>query len=213
MSASRIAIIDDHDLLAVGVAASLSQMDGVELAAASHTVDEFLDLGLTVDLVLLDLRLGDGTRPARNVALLRATGAEVLAYTSAEDASLLREAAKAEVIGVVTKSAPPSELIESISAALRGEVVASVDWAAAVDSDGSVGGVGLTPRELEVLELYASGEKADRVARLLGISRETVLDHIQNIRSKYAEANRPAHTKVDLYRRAVEDGILRAPPA
>ena len=67
----------------------------------------------------------------------------------------------------------------------------------------------LTVRELEVLGLYASGEKADRVARLLGISRETVLDHVRRIRQKYAAVHRPAHTKVDLYRRAVEDGVLR----
>jgi len=67
----------------------------------------------------------------------------------------------------------------------------------------------LTARELEVLGLYASGEKADRVARLLGISRETVLDHVRRIRQKYAAVHRPAYTKVDLYRRAVEDGVLR----
>ena len=63
-------------------------------------------------------------------------------------------------------------------------------------------------REAEVLALYASGETAERVARLLFISRETVLDHVRRIRTKYAAADRAAPTKVDLYRRAVEDGLV-----
>ena len=69
----------------------------------------------------------------------------------------------------------------------------------------------ITPRELQVLGLYAAGNTADHVAKELGISRETVLDHIRQIRIKYARLERPAHTKVDLYRRAVEDGVLPAP--
>ncbi|WP_156253397.1 response regulator transcription factor [Pseudactinotalea terrae] len=71
--------------------------------------------------------------------------------------------------------------------------------------------VRITPRERQVLGLYAAGDTADHVARQLGISRETVLDHIRRIRVKYARIQRPAHTKIDLYRRAVEDGVLPAP--
>lgn len=49
------------------------------------------------------------------------------------------------------------------------------------------------------------------MARQLGVSRETVLDHVRHIRVKYSDAQRPAPTKVDLYRRAVEDGVLPPP--
>ncbi|MGC3995340.1 MAG: LuxR C-terminal-related transcriptional regulator [Propionicimonas sp.] len=208
---SRIAVIDDHELIAEGVAAAVADLADVHLVASARTVDEFLALGVDVDLVLLDLRLGDATRPAENVGRLRAAGIEVLAYTSAESPALLREAARADIIGVVTKSESRAELIQAVRQALQGCVVASTDWAAALDGDGEVATVGLTPRETQVLQLYASGEKADRVARLLGISRDTVLDHIQNVRTKYAAASRPAGTKIDLYRRAVEDGILEGP--
>lgn len=77
--------------------------------------------------------------------------------------------------------------------------------------DDQVVAVQITPRERQVLGRYAAGETADHVARELGISRETVLDHIRRIRAKYARIDRPAHTKIDLYRRAVEDGVLPAP--
>ncbi len=84
------------------------------------------------------------------------------------------------------------------------------NWAAALDSDCAFVSAELTEREAEVLALYASGETAERVGRQLFITRETVLDHIRRIRVKYAAVARPAHTKVDLYRRAVEDGIMPA---
>nr|WP_272918331.1 LuxR C-terminal-related transcriptional regulator [Microbacterium sp. TL13] len=66
----------------------------------------------------------------------------------------------------------------------------------------------MSTREAEVLGLYASGETAEHVALLLHISRETVLDHIRRVRAKYAAVERTATTKVDLLRRAVEDGIV-----
>lgn len=91
---------------------------------------------------------------------------------------------------------------------LRGEVAATPDWAAALDSDARFVSARLTPREAEILELYASGETAERVAAELFISRETVVDALKSIRAKYAEAERPVRNKVDLFRRAVEDGIL-----
>ena len=90
------------------------------------------------------------------------------------------------------------------------EVVATADWAAALDSDSDFVSAELTGREAEVLALYASGETAERVGEQLFITRETVLDHIRRIRAKYAAVARPARTKVDLYRRAVEDGIMPA---
>ena len=62
-----------------------------------------------------------------------------------------------------------------------------------------------------MLALYASGEKADRVARLTGLTTHTVNDYLGRIRAKYADAGRPANTKTDLYKRAVEDGWLPVP--
>ncbi|HOZ59613.1 MAG TPA: LuxR C-terminal-related transcriptional regulator, partial [Nakamurella multipartita] len=99
-------------------------------------------------------------------------------------------------------------VVAAIRAVARGEVVASADWAAALDADGSFVTARLSEREAQVLALYAAGETAERVGAQLYITRETVLDHIRRIRAKYAAVDRPAHTKVDLYRRAVEDGIV-----
>lgn len=58
-----------------------------------------------------------------------------------------------------------------------------------------------------------SGEKGRRVAHLTGLAGPTVKEYIDRIRAKYARVGRPAPTKVDLYRRAVEDGVLPGPRA
>ena len=63
----------------------------------------------------------------------------------------------------------------------------------------------------EVLELYASGVGAKEVAQRLFISEHTVIDHLRQIRKAYQRLGRPAHTKVELYQRGVEDGYVPGP--
>lgn len=132
----------------------------------------------------------------------------MLVYTSGDRSDLIREATRAGATGVLRKSEPPDVVVGAIRSLLRGEPVVTAEWAAALDFDPDFATVHLSPREAEVLTLYASGETAERVAALLFISRETVHDHVRRIRAKYAAADRPALTKVDLYRRAVEDGLV-----
>lgn len=206
----RLGIVDDHDLLVVGLTNCLASMDEVDEVSHAGTVPALLAVGPAPQLVLLDLRLADDSVPADNVALLHHAGCQVIAYTSGEDVRLVRSALASGVLGIVSKREPVDTLREAVRQGLRGEVVASSDWASAIDSDPAAP-VNLTPREREVLALYASGEKAVTVAHRLNISRETVLDHIRHIRTKYSQAARPAETKVDLYRRALEDGIFDGP--
>ena len=66
----------------------------------------------------------------------------------------------------------------------------------------------LSSRERDVLRLYAAGLPLKAVAERLGVAYSTAKENITRIRVKYVEVGRPAPTKVDLLRRAVEDGIL-----
>jgi FixJ family two-component response regulator len=63
------------------------------------------------------------------------------------------------------------------------------------------------------LALYASGRGAKSVAFELGITENTVDDHLRRIRREYALLGRDAGTKVDLYQRGIEDGYLPPPRA
>ena len=206
--AVRIGMVDDHPAIVIGVRAILNAQAGFEVVAAADTVAGLLVKGQRLDCVLLDLQLGDDSTPTDNLAVLTARGIPVLAYTAGDRPDLIREATRAGAQGVVRKSESPDVIVAAIRSLMRGEPVVTADWAAALDFDPDFVAVHLSPREAEVLTLYASGETAERVGQLLFISRETVIDHVRRIRAKYATAARPAPTKVDLYRRAVEDGLI-----
>jgi len=207
-------LVEDHESVAIGLTAMLSGEPDLEVVHSARTVAGLLEWtgpDLDLDLVILDLRLADGSAPEDNVRTLREGGAEVLVFTGAENPFLVRSAAKAGVLGVLRKSESAQMVVAAVRRAASGEQVVTTDWAAAIDGDPQLSDVGLSPRQEEVLTLYASGEKASRVARMTGLSEQTVNDYLGRIRQKYADAGRPAPTKTDLYKRAVEDGWLPVP--
>lgn len=207
----RIGLVEDHESVAIGLSTMLSREPDLEVIAMASTVADLLRQTSDLDLVVLDLRLADGSSPEDNVRTVRARDIEVLIFTGAENPFLVRSAARAGVLGVVRKSEDASTVVESVRRAASGALVVTTDWAAAIDGDPMLSDVGLSPRQEEVLTLYASGEKASRVARMTGLSEQTVNDYLVRIRQKYSDAGRPAPTKTDLYKRAVEDGWLPAP--
>ncbi|WP_231373779.1 response regulator transcription factor [Nocardia sp. 348MFTsu5.1] len=205
----QVAVIDDHESVVEGLRAIIEEGDEMAFVGGAETVDDLLLLTTGIDLAILDLRLSDGSSPHSNVMRLREAKIEALVYTSGDEPFLVREAAAAGVLGVIRKSARKAEIQDAIRTAGAGRQVASVDWAAALDSD--PGFVDLSPRLRQVLELYASGEPTARVASETGLSPETVSDYVDRIRRKYRDAGRPAPTKTDLYKRAIEDGWLPIP--
>lgn len=212
MQTFAIGLVDDHFAVSLGITALLEETDDLRLVATARTVPELLEGGQQLDLVLLDLSLADRSMPEDNVAALTEQGIPSLAYTSGENAFLIRSAAKGGVRGIARKSHTPEQLIEAIRGCLNdGAEALTNEWAAAVDSDPGLDAVGLSARQREVLELFACGESAKRVASQTGLSITTVNDYLLRIRAKYAQQGRAAHTKVDLYKRAVEDGVLPPP--
>lgn len=207
----RIGVVEDHEAVVMGLKAMLAPCPSLSVCASAPTVSALLTQEAALDLAILDLRLADGSSPKTNVDELRAAGLETLIFTGAENPYLVRLAAKAGVLGVVRKSETADVVVAAIIAAAAGEPVVTTEWAAAVDGDPHLAEVDLSPRQRDVLALYASGEKADRVARLTGLTTHTVNDYLGRIRAKYADAGRPANTKTDLYKRAVEDGWLPVP--
>lgn len=207
----RVAIVDDHEVVGLAIGSLVAQSESLEFAGSATSVADLIASGRHADLVLLDLNLRDSSQPTDNVAALRSWGAAVLAFTSGENPYLIREAARADVLGILRKSTPLPTILSSIESAAAGEAVITADWAAALDSDREIETARLTKREREVLALYASGLGAKSVAVELGLSEHTVDDYIRQIRRKYGLLGRLAHTKVDLYQRGLEDGFLPLP--
>jgi len=201
-------LIDDHDIVSLGVRAAVAQVEGLEFVGSAGTVAELLAAHPVIDIAILDLRLEDGSSPVANVEQLTAAGARTLVFTSGESPFLIRSVAKSPIYGLVRKSAPWELLAETLGKVASGEVTLSTEWAAAMDSDPDLDAAGLSPQEKRVLSLIASGVKDLGAASDLGISKYTLDDYLRRIRTKYGAIGRPVQTRIDLYQRAVEDGIL-----
>ncbi|WP_290806961.1 response regulator transcription factor [Herbiconiux sp.] len=205
--------MDDHESVALGLREAFRGLREVDVVASASTVVELLAITGDLDIVILDLRLADGSSPVVNAERLAERGAKVIAYTSGEHPQLIRLAATSDVVALVRKSSPIEVLIETVDGVRRGAHLLSPELAAAIHSDPHIRSAGLSAQEVNVLQLFADGVKSQVVASELGIAAGTVDDYVRRIRVKYTAAGRPAHTKVDLYKRAVEDGLLPVPQA
>lgn len=226
MSVRRIAAVDDHELSLRGLASVVEGDPGLDLVGMFPTVDDLL-AGLSgpndphLDLVILDLRLRDDSDPAVNVQRLRELTDNILVVSSLESPFLVRRALRAGVLGMIPKSEPADVLLAAIREAASGQLVTTAEWASVIDGDPvgyQIGDrhvpwqeVDLSPRQQQVLELYASGEPAKRVASVTGLKAVTVQDYLKRIKRKYEAVGRSVPTKTDLVFVALEDGYLPGP--
>jgi len=204
-----VAVVDDHESVRLGLKAAFVD-SGYEFVLAAATVKEFVEglNGREVDVVVLDLSLGDGSTVTDNVKNVQATGSAVLVHSIADRVASVREALAAGAAGVIPKSSATKTVLAAAATVARGEVLNNLEWATAIDADRDFSKAQLGRREREILHLYASGLPLKLAAQQLGIGYSTAREYLDRIRVKYVEVGRPAPTKVDLLRRAVEDGIL-----
>ncbi len=205
----RVAVVDDHESVRLGLKTACIDA-GYDFVLAAASVDEFVSAlgGRECDVVVLDLSLGDGSTVTENVKRVQAAGCAVLVHSIADRVAFVREALAAGAAGVIPKSSATGAVVAAVAVVARGEVLNNLEWASAIDADSDFAKVQLGRREREILHLYASGLPLKRAAEQLGIGYSTAREYLDRIRIKYVEVGRPAPTKVDLLRRAVEDGIL-----
>lgn len=208
----RLASVDDHRATSSGVHPGLAPLMRLsQIYVQAQTVTELLAYEGPLDVVLLDVRLADQSAPEGNVRCLAERGWNVLLYTQEPRPAVLARCLQAGARGIVGKHETWEVLAEAVLAAAAGEDFMNADWAAAVEALSMSHDPGLSPREVEVIALYAAGLPLKSVSRRLGIGEETAREHLRRARRKYASVGRPADTKTDLYRRAVEDGHLESP--
>ncbi|TXK19164.1 response regulator transcription factor [Homoserinibacter sp. GY 40078] len=196
----RIGIVDAHPAVVVGLSVVVNLEPDMQVAASAASADELLAQEVDLDVVVWGSS-GDSARAARQLHAFGVRGVAVLAYSPAVVDSRGSSDSKG-VVGVVSKA----DALDAIVRAIR--EIAAGRPSDPVSMRQPVRHADLTDREAEILALYVSGHTASAVASKLFISRHTVVDHIRNIRAKYAALDRGARYKTDLYLLAVEDGIV-----
>lgn len=197
-----VGVVDDHDLLVAGIRALLSARNSpARFVAGAGTVDGLLRYGQPLDVVVLDVRLSDGSHAEDNIRRLAQAGHTVLLHADAQHREAGPICARTAAKGVVWKNDPARTLVHAIVTVASGGTWACRETAKPVD---------LTHRETEVLKLYASGLKYAETAAALDppVSIESVKTYLSRIRKRYDEAGRPASTRIELRQRALEDGLI-----
>ena len=213
MGARRITlgIVDDHQVLLDGLSVWIRECaDDVEIAIASPTWAGLLsDPHYPVDVVLLDLELNDGIPVPVKIATLRSAGVAVVVISAFGESRNVTECLTAGALAFVPKTECAEHLLEAVRSAAVGRAhLMPAAAAALVPDDPASPTPALSPQERRALILYASGLPMKSVARRLGVSFDTAKCYVDRVREKYARSGREARTKIELRRRAVEDGLL-----
>jgi two-component system response regulator DesR len=186
----RILLVEPMNLLRGALAATLSLEEDLEVVADLGALDQALDMARAVppDVAVVNIALlaGDGLA---TIARLTAEQPDcaTLALAGPDDSGLLNRAVGLRIDGIVGTQAAPCELVRGIRRLVRGERVIDASLAVAMVAAARSP---LSPRELNVLSVAASGVPSTEVAAELHLSTGTVRNYISAILRKTGARNR-----------------------
>jgi len=191
-----ILLVDDHPVVREGYRRLLEMRPQFSVCAEAEDVAQAYVAFKTYkpDVVVLDLTL-QGASGLEVVRRIRDwdKDARILIFTMHAGSAFALKAFEAGASGYITKSSPPSELIEAVEAVARGGRALSDDICQALAADRLSGANPaideLSPRETEILRLLATGLSSDAIAQLLNLSQKTVRNHHYAIKAKIGAEN------------------------
>jgi NarL family two-component system response regulator LiaR len=218
--AIRILLVDDHNLVRIGLKAYFATLPDIQVAGEAGTGEEAVRLAadLAPDVILMDLILGDptgqskmdGVEATRQVKKV-SPRSQVIVVTSYHEDEHIFPAIRAGALSYVLKDIDPDDLADAIRRANVGEAVINPRVAARLvkelhgQGEGATNSISeLTYREMDVLRQIAAGKSNREIAAELVISEKTVKSHITNILAKLHLADR---TQAAVF--AWQEGIVR----
>lgn len=194
----KLLIVDDHEIIRLGLNLMLKDTD-LEIAAEATTAAEALAAveKSVPDVVLMDIRMegGDGLNALGRLKLDH-PDLPIVLFSAYDNPTYIARAVALGASGYVLKSAPRERLIDALNTAATGESawtreeLRRVTGALATPRLSQDIEVPLTQRESEVLRQMALGLTNKEIAKMLGISYETVKEHVQHILRKIGVSDR-----------------------
>ena len=202
----RVLLVDDHPVVRAGLRAMLAEapaapglpgQEAVDVVAEAATGEEAVRLVVRgepqVDLVLMDLQLGDGIDGAEATRRIRAVGEfPVLILTTYDTDADILTAVEAGAAGYMLKDAPPEQIHRAVRDAAAGRTALAPEVAARLMGRIREPLPSLSAREVQLVELLATGLSNRAMAKELFISEATVKTHLIHVYQKLGVDNRVA---------------------
>ncbi|MFN8467909.1 MAG: response regulator transcription factor [Caldilineaceae bacterium] len=201
MSKLRLLLVDDHQVVRVGLRAVLDGEPDIEVVAEAATAAQAVQQAgeWQPDVVIMDVRLPDrsGLAACQEIRQ-RWPRIQVLVLTSYADEELVLEAISAGAAGYILKQLDTNELVKLVHAVARGDAVLDpvvtqklLQRVRRAEHESHESAFReLSERELDVLALVAEGKTNAEIAAQLNLSEKTVGHHVSTILSKLNLTNR-----------------------
>ncbi|MDQ4077366.1 MAG: response regulator transcription factor [Chloroflexota bacterium] len=197
----RILLVDDHQVVRIGLKALLSRYPQFEVVAEASSADEAVARAQQYepDVIIMDIRMPgrSGIEATREITEVMPE-VEVIVLTSYAEDELLFDAIRAGASGYVLKQIDSDDLVRALEAVGRGEALLDPKITRRVfnrvrdaerQAEGSVFS-GLTEQELRVLGLITEGRTNKEIAHQLHLSDGTVRNYVSNLMHKLDVSNR-----------------------
>lgn len=193
-------ICDDHPLVLSGLVAMVaSRWPDAGIEVAGDFPAAWAAAGAGPDLCLIDLEM-PGAAPQQGVAGVLAVmqASRIIVVTGSHDDSLMLTLIADGIAGFVPKTATPAVMLAAIELVLAGGRYLPPRLAAfcggtvssAARPPAETGRAGLTPRQVEVAGLVATGLSNKDIARRLAVSPATVKSHVAQVIAILGAGNR-----------------------
>jgi DNA-binding NarL/FixJ family response regulator len=210
---TRVLVVDDHEMVAQAMVRILGEEADLDVVGTAGDVETAVARARETrpDVVVMDYQLPDGDGVAAAVRIREERpGTAVLLLTGTRRDTLLVRAIEAGCAGFMTKQQAVTELLQAIRVVAAGDSWVPSELLPALLPRLQRGerrvGHDLTPRELEVLHLAAEGLANAAIGERLGLSVNTVRNHMQGAIAKLG-----AHSKLEAVSVAVREGVVAYP--
>ena len=228
MKKIRLMLVDDHEVIRVGLKTFLQTQPDFEVVAEAGNGEDAVDRAMEShpDVILMDITMPgvDGMEATRRLRVL-CPKCLVLALTVHDDKQYLMQMLAAGASGYITKQAAAEELVEAIHTIASGNVYlqpalarwlledyqrlsgqrASSRTVQSDEADGRVIGLEvLSLRERQVLEMVAQGVSNQDIGQRLELSHKTIARHRERIMKKLN-----MHSRTELVKFAIRTGLVQ----
>lgn len=201
MPKQRILLVDDHEVVRIGLKSLLERHPQFEVVGEAGSAREAMEqvAALKPEVVLMDIRLpGTSGIEACEEIINKYPGTRVIMLTSYAEDEMLFSAIRAGASGYILKQIGSSDLVKALEAVSRGEALLDPavtqrvfqEVRRAVKEEEASAFAHLSQQEKHVLLLVSEGKTNREIAKSLFLGEGTVRNYVSSILSKLAVNNR-----------------------